>query len=329
MRVRTIPRTDLEVSEIGFGVWTVSSPWWGITDPKVGIRLLRRAFDLGITFFDTSDNYGDGKGETILADALGTHREEIVIATKFGYDFYRHARQGQRELPQNWEPDYVRFAVEQSLRRLRTDRIDLYQMHNPRIDAIRRDDTFAVLEDLRREGKIRHYGVALGPAQHERQIEEGVVAFRERRVATVQIIYNLFEQALGPPIFAAARETQGAVLVRVPHASGLLEGRFDENTTFSENDHRWFRVKDPEARRQWLIEGLRKVRMLDFLCDGRTIAQAALRFVLAEPTVASVLPNVYDEAQLEEFTADVPDLTVAELERIRGLVASDFAVEAE
>ena len=164
MRYRTIGSTDVTVSEIGFGVWTVSTSWWGITDEAVGIRLLRQAYDLGITFFDTADTYGNGLGETILAKALGDVRQRLTIGTKFGYDFYHHtARRGHEELPQDWRPEYVRVALEQSLSRLQTNHIDLYQLHNPRLDALQRDDLFATLEALKREGKIRAYGPALGP----------------------------------------------------------------------------------------------------------------------------------------------------------------------
>ena len=165
MKYRRIANTEIEVSEVGFGVWTVSTTWWGIKEEAVGVRLLQQAYDAGITFFDTADTYGNGLGETILAKALGDKRDHLVIGTKVGYDFYHHtARRGHEELPHNWTPDYIRFALEESLKRLGTACVDLYQLHNPRIDAIQRDDLFAALERLKTEGKIRAYGVALGPA---------------------------------------------------------------------------------------------------------------------------------------------------------------------
>src|SRR5438477_1359635 len=131
MQFRALGDTGLNVFTVGFGVWTVSKTMGGITGDAVGTRLLRRALDLGITFFDTADVYGDGKGETLLADALESRRDEIVIATKFGYDFYNHPgiQAGQRERPHDWSPQFVRKACEESLKRLRTDRIDLYQLH--------------------------------------------------------------------------------------------------------------------------------------------------------------------------------------------------------
>jgi aryl-alcohol dehydrogenase-like predicted oxidoreductase len=329
MKYRRFGITDLTASEVGFGVWTVGTTMWGITDEMVGIRLLERAFELGIAFYDTADVYGDGLGETILAKAFAGKRDQVVYSTKFGYDFSNHpgVQPGQRERPQDWTPAYVRRACEASLARLRTDRIDLYQLHNPRIETLRADDLFAELERLRAEGKIRYYGATLGPAIDIRQAEEGRVCVTERRMAT-QIIYNLFEQQIGVPLVPLAAQHGVGLMVRVPHSSGLLEGRYTEATTFGKDDHRFFRVNTSERKRAWLTEGLKKVERLNFLTDGtgRTLAQAAIRWILAEPCFTSVLPNIYTEEQLTEFAAasDVPDLTADELRQARELVERNF-----
>jgi aryl-alcohol dehydrogenase-like predicted oxidoreductase len=146
MRFRELKGTALKISEVGFGVWTVGTKMWGVPDNDydTGIRLLRRALELGVSFFDTADVYGDGKGEVLLARAFAGRRDQVVIATKFGYDFYNHpgVQPGQRERPQNWSPEFIRSACERSLERLQTDRIDFYQLHNPRLDTIRKDDVF-------------------------------------------------------------------------------------------------------------------------------------------------------------------------------------------
>ena len=117
MKYRNLGNTGIQVSAVGFGLWTVSTGWWGIDDERHGLDLLRKAYDSGVTFFDTADTYGQGKGETMLADALGDVRDRIVIATKFGYDFYNNTneRDGHKELPQDFSPKHIRFAVEQSL----------------------------------------------------------------------------------------------------------------------------------------------------------------------------------------------------------------------
>ncbi len=332
MQYRNFGTTDLKASVVGFGVWTVSTRMWGVTDEAVRLRLLRRAFELGVTFYDTADVYGDGLGETILTEALGAHRDEMTIATKFGYDFYAAPGEqpGQKERPHDWSPAYVKRACEESLKRLQTDRIDLYQMHNPRVDALQKDDLFAALEDLKAAGKIRHFGAALGPAIDPRQAEEGAVAFRSRRMASVQIIYNLLEQMLGPDVFQAAREVGGGVMCRVPHASGLLEGSYTTETEFAPGDHRNFRVSTNEKRKAWLEDGLKKIETLDFLIrgTGRTLGQAALQWLWSEPLLATALPNIYDEKQLEELCAapDTPPLTSDELATVQDLYTHNFGL---
>jgi aryl-alcohol dehydrogenase-like predicted oxidoreductase len=325
MKYRNLGGTDIEVSEVGFGVWTVSTGWWGEVDDERSVRLLRRAHEMGINYFDTADTYGSGKGETLLADAFGGMRDEVVISTKIGYDFYNHtARRGQQERPQDWSEDFIRFALEQSLKRLDTDYIDLLQLHNTKMDAIENDRLFELMEEFRTEGKVRSYGVALGPKIG--WLEEGIRAMRERDIDGLQMIYNLLEQDPGRGLIETARETDTSLVVRVPHSSGMLEGKYDENTTFAKNDHRRHRPKE------WLIDGLKKVEQLSFLTEGgeRTLGQAALKFILASPEVVSTLPNIYDDEQLDEFAAapDTPDLTEEELSRVAELYESNFGLEA-
>ena len=324
MRYRNLAGTDIRVSEVGFGVWTVSTGWWGEVDDERSVRLLRGAFEKGINYFDTADTYGSGKGETLLADAFGGMRDEVVISTKIGYDFYNHtARRGQQERPQDWSEAFIRFAVEQSLKRLGTDYIDFLQLHNTKMDAIANNRLFDLMDEFVDEGKIRSYGVALAPKIG--WLEEGVKAMRERDLAGVQMIYNLLEQDPGRDLIEAARETGTSLIVRVPHSSGMLEGKYTEETTFAKNDHRRHRPKE------WLLDGLRKVEQLSFLTESgeRTLGQAALKFVLASPEIVSTLPNIYDDEQLDEFAAasDTPDLTEDELTTVTRLYENNFGLE--
>src|SRR5918995_1775474 len=324
MRYRRLGDTDVSISEVGFGVWTVSTGWWGQVEEARSLKLLRLAHEKGINYFDTADTYGSGLGETLLADAFGHMRDRVVISTKIRYDFYNHtARRGQQERPQHWSEDFIRFALEQSLKRLATDYIDFLQLHNTKMDAIENDALFSLMEEFREEGKIRAYGVALGPKIG--WLEEGVRAMRERDVAGVQMIYNLLEQDPGRGLIEAARETDTSLVVRVPHSSGMLEGKYDKNTTFGQNDHRRHRPKE------WLLDGLKKVEQLGFLTESgkRTLGQAALKFVLSAPEISSTLPNIYDEEQLDEFAAapDTPDLTDDELARVAELYENDFGLE--
>ena len=327
MKYRNLGDTDIRVSEVGFGVWTVSTGWWGEVDDDRSARLLRGAYERGINYFDTADTYGSGKGETLLADAgftSGSMREDVVISTKIGYDFYNNtARRGQQERPQDWSEEFIRFALEQSLKRLDTDYVDFLQLHNTKMDAIEDDALFALMDEFKGEGKIRSYGAALGPKIG--WLEEGVKAMRERDVSGVQMIYNILEQDPGRGLIEAARETDTGLVVRVPHSSGMLEGNYDENTTFGPNDHRRHRPKE------WLLGGLKKVEQLDFLTESgeRTLGQAALKFCLASPEVVSTLPNIYNEEQIEEFSAapDTPDLTGEELSRVAELYENNFGLE--
>jgi aryl-alcohol dehydrogenase-like predicted oxidoreductase len=192
------------------------------------------------------------------------------------------------------------------------------------MDAIDDDGLFSLMERFEEEGKIRSYGVALGPKIG--WLEEGVKAMRERRIEGVQMIHNILEQDPGRALIEAARETDTSLVVRVPHSSGMLEGHYDENTTFAQNDHRRHRPKE------WLTTGLKKVEQLAFLTDSgeRTLGQAALKFVLASPEVASTLPNIYGMEQIEEFsgTSETPDITPEELSRIAELYDTNFGLEA-
>src|ERR687889_336072 len=326
MRYRRLGDTDVSISEVGFGVWTVSTGWWGEVDEARSVKLLRLAHEKGINYFDTADTYGSGLGETLLRDAFGHMRESIVISTKIGYDFYNHtARRGQQERPQDWSEDFIRFALEQSLKRLGTDYIDFLQLHNTKMDAIENDRLFELMDEFVEEGKIRSYGVALGPKIG--WLEEGGKAMRERDLAGVQMIYNLLEQDPGHSLIEAALETDTSLIVRVPHSSGMLEGKYTEETTFAKNDHRRHRPKE------WLLDGLKKVDQLSFLTESgeRTLGQAALKFVLASPEIVSTLPNIYDEEQLEEFAAapDTPDLTEGELSRVAELYENNFGLEKQ
>jgi aryl-alcohol dehydrogenase-like predicted oxidoreductase len=168
MRYRPIAGTDITVSEIGFGVWTVASGWWGEYTDEQAVTLLRQAFDRGITFFDTADTYGNGRGETLLAQAFpDADRDDIVIASKFGYDWQStigQRREGHQEAPHRLDLPFLEQALDGSLRRLGTDHIDLWQLHNVRMEHLQRDEVWTFLDRARQAGKVRTVGVALGPA---------------------------------------------------------------------------------------------------------------------------------------------------------------------
>ncbi|CAN5133215.1 aldo/keto reductase [soil metagenome] len=322
MRYRQLA-PGIEVSEVGLGNWTLTTGWWGDYAEADAVDLHRAAFDAGITFFDTADAYADGYGERVLGKAVAGKRDQVVIATKFGYDLEGgHERRGQQERAHRTDVGYLRRALDRSLQRLGTDYVDLYQLHNPRMGHIDDDDLFAFLEEARDAGKIRAYGVALGPKIG--WLDEGVRALRARRVAAVQMIYNVLEQEPGGRLLETAGETGARTIVRVPHSSGMLEGNLTADTVFAPNDHRRHRP------RSWLVEGVQKVAALDFLARDMTLGQAALRWILADERVASTLPNIYGREQIDEFAAagGLRDLTSEELARVAELHERNFGVVA-
>lgn len=309
-------------------MWTVSTGWWGDFSERQAIQLMRKAFDLGVTLFDAADTYGNGLSEELIAKAFPHHRDQIVIATKIGYDFVHHGhdRRGQREIPQDFSPVALVKATESALSRLKTDRIDLLQLHNIRMEQVADDAVWKTLERLRERGLIRYYGVALGPAIG--WLYEGINCVTERSVTSVQHIYNLLEQHPGAAIQNAAveQDKDTMFLIRVPHSSGMLEGHYSAETKFPPKDHRSHRP------RAWLINGVRKVEQLRFLeCANRTLGQASLLWLLKDPRIASTLPNIYDEKQLTEFASisECPNLTDQEMEQVASLYAANFGIDEE
>jgi aryl-alcohol dehydrogenase-like predicted oxidoreductase len=329
MQYRVFPGTDIRVSEVGFGTWTVSTGWWGEMSDADAIALMRRALDAhGVNFFDTADTYGNGRSERQMAEAFRGRRAEVVYATKVGYDIYdpvaRETRRGQNELPMRTDPEYIRMAVDRCLERLETDYLDVLQIHNVKMEHVRDAELWDTLRQLQGEGKVRAWGAAFGPAIG--WLYEAVeLCEREPDIGVIQMIWNILEQHPGTAMIEAARRTAPgcAFTIRVTHASGMLEGHYTEDTVFGEHDHRRHRP------RSWLINGLQKIRTLDFLTTDRTLGQAALSWLLADPAVVSTLPNIYDAAQLAEFAdaADLPPLPAAEMARVAELAARNFGVE--
>jgi aryl-alcohol dehydrogenase-like predicted oxidoreductase len=325
---RPLRDTGVSVSEIGFGVWTVAAGWWGSFTRDEAAALLREAYDLGVTFFNTSNAYGDdGYGETLVRDALADVREHVTIATTFGYDLdadREPGKSGQAERPHDWSRDNVMRSLERSLTNLGADSIDVWQLHNPRMDAMQDDALWELLYDLRRQGTVKAIGPSIGPAIGWK--DEGLFALEHRDIDFFHHIFNMLEQEPGRAFNDAAGERDVPMLVRVPHSSGLLEDQYTLDTRFEATDHRSHR------REAWLVEGLQKIESLRFLLedrDGATMGQLALKWLLADPQNASVQPNILTREQLREFAAapDIEDLDADELGEIDTLFDLHFGVE--
>jgi aryl-alcohol dehydrogenase-like predicted oxidoreductase len=323
MEYRRFGSSDLVVSEVGFGAWTIATDWWGKVDDKAG--LVHAALDAGVNFFDTAPVYGDdGFGETILAELL-ERRDDVVVTTKVGYDIDApRIAPGHSERPQDWRPASVRAQVEASLRRLERDHIDLLQLHNVRIEPVREDALWDELAKLRAEGKVRELGVALGPAIG--WVDEGLESLRARPIVSLQTVFNLLEQEPGRTFAAEAAVTDGRVglIARVPHASDVLSGKVTRDTAFEDDDHRAHRNPDN------MLDLFDKADTLAFLHGpetGRTIGQAAVAGILAIDGFTTVLPTCVTADEVREYAA-ASDLSLStdEAAQMDALWGENFGV---
>jgi len=309
VRQRRLGRTNLQVSEVGFGAWAIGGNKhghsYGPTDNTESLRAIAQALDLGCTFFDTADLYGHGLSEKLLGQALEKHRQACVIATKVGGDFYHGP------FRKNFDADYIRFALEKSLERLRTDYIDIYQLHNPPLMMLERGAHYAVLDELKQEGKIRYYGVSVHDAY------EGTMAIATGKPDVIQVAYNFLRQDPREDLLPFAQEHDIGLIIREPLASGMLTGKYTASATFGEGDMR------TEWPPEFLALQARLAEKCRFLATPeRTLAQAALRFVLDAPEVSVVIPGIKTVAQAVENLAasELLGLTADEHTAIRELL---------
>jgi len=284
MKYRQLGKTGLQVSEIGFGGWAIGGSGYGPTKDVESLSALETAWEHGVHCYDTADTYGHGHSEELLARFLkGKPRDQIILASKVGWDFYHGGSK------KNFDADYIRFACEQSLKRLRVDVIDLYQLHNPTLDLIRKGDIFRPLENLKREGKIRFIGVSIHTE------DDGLAAMEHESVDTLQLIFNLMDQRMASKVFDEAKRKQVGLIVREPLACGLLSGKYQPNHQFPKEDHRrrWTKEK--------LSSDLEKVAVLKSkLPADLSLVRAALEFVLKFDEISTVIPGAKTQAQVLE-----------------------------
>src|SRR5213078_1244046 len=252
MERRRFGNSDVEVSAISLGCWPFGVDWWGQYSQERANELCKFSYDLGITFFDNGDAYGNGRAEELFGNWLkgsGLRRDQVEVGGKVGYDFYSDPGEAgsHRERRQDFSPAFMRTALERSLQRLGTDHLDLYMAHNIKLPQFR-DDLFAELEKIKDEGKIKVWGVSLGPAIGWR--EEGIKAIMDHGAKAVQTVFNLFEQDPGRKFCEVARATRGGVLARVHDNSSILKDVVKIDTTLGSDDHRKFRDQS------WKIYGL-------------------------------------------------------------------------
>lgn len=308
MVTRKLGNTGIEVTEIGLGCWALGGTsfrggqptGWSGTNIGQSLETVRRAWDMGIRFYDTADAYGRGKSEVLVGMGLAEHKPEAVIATKVGNSL---AAPGQF-----WDEAYIRGGLDASLTRLEVDCVDVYQLHGPKVDRMT-DELFDLMRDLKASGKVRCWGVSIGSAEEgERAIEGGA--------EVIQLVYNILQQETGKRIFPLAKQKGVGIIVRVPLASGWLTGKYDANTVFPPDDHRSGRYSADRVK-----ETAEKVAKLDFLLEeADTLAEAALRFTLMDPAVSTVIPGGKSPAQVaDNVKAAGKPLSDGAMERIREL----------
>ena len=298
MKYKQLGKSGIKVSEIGFGAWTIALNWWGKEiDEDEAKRMLKKAYDLGINFFETGDMYGKGKSERLIGEVFKGMRNEVVISTKYGYDFESVDQIGHKELPQRFDAEFTDHALNKSLERLQTDYVDVYGLHNPKLKHIRDDSIFTKLDDKISEGKIKTYQSALGPAIGWTQ--EGLESMERKNISAVQTVYNILEQTPGNDLLENAVKKDVGILVRVPDASGILTGKVDSNTKIDEKDHRSVR------KGEWIRASLKKVEQLRPIAErnGLNITELAIKFILSKKGIASVLPTVISTDEIEMFAA--------------------------
>jgi aryl-alcohol dehydrogenase-like predicted oxidoreductase len=304
MKYRKLGSTGLKVSEIGFGAWGIGGEAYGSVDDNVSIETLQLAFDLGITFYDTSDLYGRGHSEEIIGIALKDVREEVILATKVGtlphFGF---------NMPQDFSPKYINEGIDESLNRLQTDYIDLYQLHSPPIEIINHD-IINTLEKLQEEGKIRAFGISV------RSPDDAIVAVKEFGFKAIQVNYNLIDQrALKNGLFDLTIEKNVGVIVRTPLCFGYLSGKLTGKEKFKGKDH----------RSNWPIEQLQRwakaPELFNFLIEdgNRTLVQSALKFCLSHESVSTVIVGMMNPNEVKENikVSKIDPLTDEELSKIK------------
>jgi aryl-alcohol dehydrogenase-like predicted oxidoreductase len=296
MNYRLLGRTGYQISEVGLGAWQIGGSWGNVPDEDA-IQLLHAAIDAGVNFFDTADVYGDGRSERLINRALAGRKDMIVVATKAGRRLQPHVAEG-------YNRENLTAFVERSLKNLGRESLNLLQLHCPPTDVYYQPEVFAVLDDLKKAGKILHYGVSV------QKVEEALKAIEFDGVESVQIIFNIFRQRPLDVFLPRAVQKNAGVIVRLPLSSGLLSGKINKDTEFAADDHRNFNRQGEQFDRgetfsgvdlDLALKGVEELRKL--VPNGVSMASFALRWILDEQAVSCVIPGARNEKQVRENAA--------------------------
>ena len=315
MNYRTLGKTGLEISEISLGTWQVGCKWGSAVDKKKAERIINLAIDKGVNFIDTADVYSGGLSEQTVGNVVRSRSEEVYIATKCGRQLNPHTNAA-------YTKKALRKFVEDSLKNLGVDRIDLIQLHCPPTEVYYRPEIFELFDTLTKEGKIRNYGVSV------ELVEEALKAIQYPGVSTVQIIFNMFRQRPGELFFHEAKKNNVGVIARVPLASGLLTGKFTKSTTFDKDDHRYFNRDGAAFDKGETFSGidydlgLEAVDALKDIFDpNEKLVHKALQWILSFKEVSCVIPGASSEPQVISNleTLESKPLTIEEINKVNAI----------
>ena len=320
MQFRALGRTGWNVSAVSFGAWAIGGAWGSVDDTE-SLAALNKAVDCGVNFIDTADVYGMGRSERLIAQLKRDRKEEIVVATKAGRRLSPHTADG-------YNATNIESFIDDSLRNLSTDCLDLVQLHCPPVEVYYRPELFGALDALVQKGKIRYYGVSV------EKVEEALKAIEYPNVQTVQIIFNCFRLRPAQLFFEEARKRRVGILARVPLASGLLTGKITRESQFDKDDHRNFN-RHGEAFDvgetfsgvdfNTALEAVERIKTV--VPAGMSLTQFALRWILMFDAVTCAIPGGKRPAQVAEncAAADLPALPKDAMEAVRETYASLIA----
>jgi aryl-alcohol dehydrogenase-like predicted oxidoreductase len=305
MKYRRLGKTEWRVSEISLGTWQVGGKWGEPFSHQEADNILNAAVDAGINFIDTADVYGDGESEKAVGRLVRSRSEELYVATKCG-------RQLQPHVSEAYTPAVLRKFVENSLKNMNLERLDLVQLHCPPTEVYYRPEIFELFERLQEEGKIQHLGVSV------EKVEEALKAIEFPNVTTVQIIFNMFRQRPAELFFGEASRRDVGIIVRVPLASGLLTGKFSEQSTFGEGDHRQFNRQGEAFDKgetfsgidyQTGLEAVQELKQV--FPESENLAPVALKWILNYTEVSCIIPGASrpDQVLSNLQAEEVPELT--------------------
>jgi aryl-alcohol dehydrogenase-like predicted oxidoreductase len=286
------------VSTIGFGAWAIGGMNWGKTDDSVSIKALKEAIDQGVMLVDTADIYGHGHSEKLIAEVTREcGKGNISIATKAGNDFYHATPEddhGMGPIIQTYTKEYIIFAAEQSLKRLKQETLDILQLHSPDQKNLEKDEPWEALEQLKKQGKILHAGWSVQSFQETAHAH--ILDVHYDILDAIQVRYNLLERKAEEMLLPKAIQYGIGVIVRIPLLFGLLTGKFDRATRFREDDHRRMNLS-PEKLNRYLVE-LERISPLFERYPDQTKAQVSLRFCITNPACHVAIPGAKNPAQV-------------------------------